>query len=228
MEAEVDVETWEMVHYRKGEMYYNIGDFDKAIDMFYTMSNGATRGCIKKPSSRDMALEFMAICFSDMPDGANEAMKFFKKNSNKSYEGLVMYTIGMKNRTHGQWDDAIKSLQVALKNYPYYKNAPIARQMLIECYIVKKDQEKANSERERLVDDYGPKSAWYARNAGEKSVIEQSRAEMDKALASLALYNHAMAQKSKDKNLYQKSDPAVRGVFQGIPGRRVAHLRVQI
>lgn len=217
VEAEVDVETWEMVHYRKGEMYYNIGDFDKAIDMFYTYVERCDQGVYKKAQFRDMALEFMAICFSDMPDGANEAMKFFKKNSNKAYEGLVMYTIGMKNRTHGQWDDAIKSLQVALKNYPYYKNAPLARQMLIECYIVKKDQEKANSERERLVDDYGPKSAWYARNAGEKAVIEQSRAEMDKALASLALYNHAMAQKSKDKNLYQKAIQRYEEFFKEFP-----------
>ena len=41
----------------------------------------------------------------------------------------------MKNRVHGQTDDAIISLQSALKNFPNYKDAPIAQQMLVECYV---------------------------------------------------------------------------------------------
>lgn len=217
VEAETDIETWEMVHYRKGEIYYNMGDFDKAINLFYSYVERCDQGIYKKAQFREMALEFMSICFSDMPDGGEEAIKFFKKIGKKPYEGFVMYTIGMKNRTHGQWDDAIKSLQVALKNYPFYKSAPLARQMLIECFIVKKDIEKANNERERLVDDYGPKSAWYSKNSGEKSVIEQSRNETNKALASLALYNHAMAQKSKDKNMYQKSIKRYEDFFKEFP-----------
>ena len=137
-ENEVDLQTWEMVHYRKGEMYYNIGDFDKAIEQFYTYIERCDAGIYKKREFRDMALEFMAISFSDMPNGAEEAIKFFKKAGNKPYEAQVMYTIGMKNRIHGQWDDAIKSLQTALKRFPYYSDAPIGRQMLIECFVVVK------------------------------------------------------------------------------------------
>jgi len=164
-EGEVDIQTWEMVHYRKGELYYNTGEFDKAINLFYTYVEKCDAGQYPKREFRDMALEFMAVSFSDMGNGANEAINFFKKVGAKSYEAYVMYTIGLKNRTHGQWDDGITALQTALKRFPFYKDAPLGRQMLIECYVVKKELEKANSERERLIDDYGPNSEWYAKNS---------------------------------------------------------------
>jgi hypothetical protein len=45
-ENEVDLQTWEMVHYRKGEMYYNMGDFDKAMINFIPTSSGG--GLYKK------------------------------------------------------------------------------------------------------------------------------------------------------------------------------------
>jgi cellulose synthase operon protein C len=216
-ENEVDLQTWEMVHYRKGEMYYNMGDFDKAIEQFYTYVERCDAGMYKKREFRDMALEFMAISFSDMPNGAEEAIKFFKRIGNKPYEAQVMYTIGLKNRLHGQWEDAIKSLQTALKQYPYYKNAPLGRQALIECFVVKKEHEKANEERISLVDDYGPGSAWYSKNQGEKAVIEQSRNEIKKAIASIAIYYHAKAQKSRDKSLYKNALKRYEDFFQQFP-----------
>jgi TolA-binding protein len=216
-ENEVDLQTWEMVHYRKGEMYYNMGDFDKAIDQFYTYIERCDAGMYKKREFREMALEFMAISFSDMPNGAEEAISFFKKVGSKPYEAQVIYTIGIKNRIHGQWEDAIKSLEAALKRFPYYADAPIGRQMLIECFVVKKEHEKANDERIKLVDDYGPGSAWYSKNSNRKDIIEKSRNEVKKAIASIAIYYHAIAQKKKDKSAYQKALKRYQDFFREFP-----------
>lgn len=204
-ENEVDVQTWEMVNYRKAEVYYNMGEFDKAVNLFETYVEKCDAGLYPKKEFRDMALEFMAISFSDMGNGGQEAINFFKKVGPKPYENYVMYTIGMKNRTHGQFDDAILSLTTALKRFPFYKDAPIARQALIDCYVVKKEQEKANAERERLVDDYGPGSEWYTKNSSQKEVIEQSQNEVRRALGNVAIYYHAVAQKKKSKDLYEKA-----------------------
>jgi TolA-binding protein len=148
---EVDIQTWEMVNYRKAEVYYNLGDFDKAVDLFHTYVENCDANIYPKKEFRDMALEFMAISFSDMGDGAKRAIDYFKRVGKKPYEDYVMYTIGLKNRTHGQFDDAIVALTTALKRFPNYKEAPTARQALIECYVVKKEHEKANQERVRLV-----------------------------------------------------------------------------
>jgi tetratricopeptide (TPR) repeat protein len=216
-EAEVDVQTWEMVHYRKAEMYYNMGEFDKAVNLFYTYVEKCDAGMYPKREFRDMALEFMAISFSDMGNGGQEAINFFKKVGSKPFEPYVMYTIGIKNRTHGQFDEAIKALTTALKKFPYYKDAPVARQDLIDCYVVKKEHEKANEERVRLVDDYGPGSKWYEKNSNEAAVIEQSQAEVRRALGNIAIYYHALAQKKKSKDLYQKALTRYKEYFQKFP-----------
>jgi tetratricopeptide (TPR) repeat protein len=216
-EREVDVSTWEMVHYRKGELYYNMGEFDKAVDLFQTYIERCDAGMYKKREFRTMALEFMAVCFSDMANGAEEGIKHFEKIGHKPYEDTVIYTIGMKNRTHGQWEDAIKALTTALDRFPYYKDAPIACQMLIECYVIKRQYEKANDQREKLVDDYGPGSQWFQRNADQKAVIEQSRNEIRKAIASIAIYYHALAQKKKDKSAYEKALRRYEDFFREFP-----------
>lgn len=201
----VDIQSWEMVVYRKAEVYYNLGDFDKAVDLFQEYVENCDAGVYQKKEFRDMALEFMAISFSDMGDGAKKAIDYFKKIGKKPYEDYVMYTIGIKNRTHGQFDDAIVALTTALKRFPNYKDAPTARQALIECYVVKKELEKANDERVRLVDDYVDGTEWYRYNKGQLAVIEKSQSEVRRALGHIAIYYHALAQKTKDRSAYEKA-----------------------
>jgi DNA uptake lipoprotein len=193
------------VQFRKGEINYNLGDFDKAVSLFFEYVEKCDAAEFPKQEFRQEALEYMGIAFSDMAHGSDEAIKFFKKTGGRPYEDYVMYTIGMKNRVHGQTDDAIISLQAALKKFPYYKDAPIAQQMLVECFVIKKDYVKANDAREKLVDTYWPGSEWYSKNSTQKAVIDQSRNEVRKALAAIPLYYHALAQKSKDKALYKKA-----------------------
>jgi cellulose synthase operon protein C len=213
---EVDPQIWEMVHYRKAEMYYNLGEFDKAVDLFHSYVEQCDAGVYKKREFREMALEFMAISFSDMSNGAEEAINFFKKIGSRPYESYIIYTVGLKNRSHGQWEDAIKALQTALKRFPFYKDAPLARQALIECFVVKKDYEKANVERESLVDDYGPGSAWYTKNT-DPVIRERSRNEVKKAISAIAIYYHAMAMKKKDKALYEKALKRYEAFFAAFP-----------
>jgi tetratricopeptide (TPR) repeat protein len=152
-----------------------------------------------------------------MPDGVDEAIKFFKKKSGKPYEAQVIFHIGEKNHAHGQWDAAIHALGGALKKYPMYKEAPIARQRLIECYVVKNEYQKANAERESLVDDYGEGSKWYAANSREKVVIDKAKAEVRRALGNVAVYYHGEAQRKKDRSMYEKAMKRYNEFFQKFP-----------
>lgn len=203
--AEVNLEIVEMVLYRKAEIYYNLGDFDQATELFFQYRENCDNGTFVKCEFRDDALDFLAVAFADMGNGGEAAEKFFKKAGSRPYEAFIFYTIGFKNRKHGQYDDAIVSLSTALSRFPYYKDAPLAQQNLVECYLIKKEYEKANGAREALVDDYRPGSAWYQNNSGQRAAIERSQSEVKRALASIAIYNHALAQKKKDKALFEKA-----------------------
>ncbi|MCL2689437.1 MAG: tetratricopeptide repeat protein [Chitinispirillia bacterium] len=214
---EIDPISWEMSQYRRAECAYNMGDFDKAVELFHNYVVNCDAGRYPRREFREMALEYMAIAFSDMQDGAEEAVKFFRKHPNKPYEAQVIYTVGMKNRNHGQWDQAISALTVALNKFPMYKEAPMARQALIECFVVKKEHKRANDERERLVDDYGPGSKWYQANSNERVVIEKSRNEVRRALGAIAIYYHAEAQRTRDRSMYERAMKRYQEFFQKFP-----------
>jgi tetratricopeptide (TPR) repeat protein len=151
----VNIDINEMVQWRKADVHYNMGDFDQALQLYFGYIEACDNGQFKKCEFHDMSLEMLGVTFSDMGNGGEEAEKFFKKIGHRPYEDYVFYTIGMKNRVHGQYDDAIKSLQFALNKFPYYKDAPLAQQMLVECFLVKKEYDKANEARIKLVDEYG-------------------------------------------------------------------------
>ncbi len=204
-EKDVNIEVWEMTHYRKAEMYYNQAAFDKAIDLFFTYIEKCNSGEYIKKEFIGEAKEFLAISFSDIPNGPERAVKFFKKVGHRPYEAYVMYTIGFKNRKHGQYDKAIEAFHTALEKYPYYREAPIARQKLIECYMIQKKPEKANEQRKILVDNYKSGTEWYEKNSNEKAVIDRSREHVKSALYNMGVYYHSMAQKEKKRSLYKKA-----------------------
>ncbi|MCL2183011.1 MAG: tetratricopeptide repeat protein [Chitinispirillia bacterium] len=206
---------WEMTHFRRGECANNLGDFDEAVKEFFSYVEECDKGSFTRKEYREQALEYMASAFADMENGVQEATKFFAKNK-KPYEAQVIYNIGAKNRDRGQWDAAILALEGALKRFPMYRDAPIARQRLIECYVVKKDP-KANEERERLVDDYGAGSKWHQANANEKVVIDLAKTSVRRALGDIALYYHGQAQRTKNQQMYQTAMKRYNEFFQKFP-----------
>ncbi len=215
--GEVNLEVAEMVHYRKAEILYNMGDFETAAQLFFDYREKCESASYRKCDFRDESLEFMAIAFSDMPEGADKAIKFFKKVGSRPYEADVIYLVGMKNHSHGQYDDAIVALQTALKRFPYYKDAPLAQQALIECFLIKKKYDEANEARERLIDYYQPGTEWYQKNASQKAVIEQANSQVKRALASVAVYYHAKAQSSKERSAYEKALKRYLEFFEKFP-----------
>lgn len=214
---EIDIQTWEMVHYRKAEVHYNIGDFDKAVELFHSYVEMCDAGRYQRQEFRGMALEFLAISFSDMADGAREALRYFRRVGDRPYIAQVIYMIGEKNYTHGQFDDAIVALNLALDRFPMYSQAPIARQYLIESYVIKREPEEANKHRESLVDDYGPGSQWYSRNSGEKVVIDKARDAMVNALGNLAIYYHSLAQSRRERSFYENAMQRYHEFFDRFP-----------
>jgi TolA-binding protein len=200
-----DAATWENVMYQKANVNYEKGDFDKAADLFLDYIERCESGEYAKKQYRNEAAEYLSAAYADLPQGVNEAIRAFKKLGGRPYEAQIVYGIGLKNRSHGQFDDAIVSLQTALKQYPYYKDAPVARHSLIECFVVKKKLEDANKEREVLVDEYSPGSTWYSKNSRDKAAVDQSNIYINKSLGNICLYYHAQAQQKKDKAMYQKA-----------------------
>ncbi|MBL8028057.1 MAG: tetratricopeptide repeat protein, partial [Fibrobacteres bacterium] len=141
--------------YRIASCYYNMSQFDKAIEKFFEYVEMADSGKFKKADFRDEAVEFLAISFSELPDGVDRAMKFFESKGGRPWGDFVLYTIGIKNRDHDNVEEAVKSLSTLLKHSPDFLEAPMALKALIDCHVLEKHYDKANELREQMIRDYG-------------------------------------------------------------------------
>lgn len=215
--TEVTPVVWEMVYYRRGECHLHLAAFDKAVEYFFNYIEKCNTGEFSRKELQNEALTNMIIAFSDMPDGAKEAVNFFKKHNERPYEAQVLYGIGMKNREHAQFDQAIVSLQTALEKYPLYKRAPSARYAQVESYVAKKQYDKANRSRMMLIADYKKGSSWYGKNRRNKKAIGQAQEYIKKALATMCIYYHAEAQKQKQKDYYEKACKSYEAFFRMFP-----------
>jgi len=74
-----------MVQYRKAEINYNLGDFDKAVALFFEYVEKCDAAEFPKKEFYQEALEYMAIAFSDMAHGSRKPSSFSKK----PVEGLM-------------------------------------------------------------------------------------------------------------------------------------------
>jgi tetratricopeptide (TPR) repeat protein len=189
-EAHINDAIREMAHFRKGEIYYNRGDFDMSAKLFGEYIDKCDRLEFPKRDLRPEAMEYLAVSFSDMDNGAQKALDYFNKLGNRSYEDTITYAVGMKNYDHGQYEAAILALSRAIEKFPYYEDAPRAQMNIVNSYVIRKKHEDANKEREKLVDNYGTQSIWAQRNAENKVAVAKADIEVKKALGTTLIHYH--------------------------------------
>lgn len=191
--------------YRIASCYYNMSQFDKAIEKFFEYIEMADSGKFKKADFRDEAVEFLAISFSELPDGAERAMKFFESKGGRPWRDFVIYTIGIKNRDHDNVQEAVKSLTFLLKHSPNFLEAPMALKALIDCQVLEKKYDEANSLRERMIRDYGPGSRWMEANKGAQERVAATMEYIKEAAAIIPVYYTKMGSIARDSGNGKKA-----------------------
>ncbi|MGM0443280.1 MAG: tetratricopeptide repeat protein [Fibrobacterota bacterium] len=184
----------EMAHYRKSEIYYNIGDLDKSAKLFGEYVDNCDRGVFPRGDLRSEAIEYLAITFSDMPKGAERAISYFQEKGGRSYEDTVIYNVGFKNFDHGQYEQSIVALETAIQKYPNFERAPEAQMKIVNSHVINKKYAKANAAREKLVSDYSRNSSWIRNNQGNRIALAKAENQVKEAISSIAVYYHTEAQ----------------------------------
>jgi tetratricopeptide (TPR) repeat protein len=215
--AQVEPMQWEMTHFRKGNVAYNMGDYDKAAEYFFTYLDACDRGEYARRQFYTEALEFLASSFADMPDGVQEAIKFFSSRPGKPYEADIIYRVGTKNWERSQWEAAILALDGAIGRFPQHKEAPRSHEMLIHSYMMRRNFDKANEIRERLVDGYGPGSAWHNANRNDAAAIEIAQGAIRRSLGDIAIHHHREAQRTRDRAAFDRALARYNEFFQRFP-----------
>jgi len=175
------LESWDspffsMALYKLGWSYYSIENYQKAIGTFVYLvedivalnKSGQKSLEASKADLRREAIDYIAICFSEY-GGPDKARKFLVAKKSKDYTPGVLESMARLYNERNFYGDAITTLQMLIEFYPNQVDAAFHHKKIVENYEKAGEADKADVERVKIVEQYGPGSEWLQQiAAGDK------------------------------------------------------------
>jgi TolA-binding protein len=199
--------------YKMGWAFYNQGDigvssleYQKSIDAFTTLIESSG----KKSVLTDEAMEFTAISLTEWSSDPNDETAIakaigyyseeFRGGKERDYSPEVLHELGdVYLYKQDKLKAAATAYETVLEYYPDYGRAPELLDSLVECYLREEDYDNAHNTRVRIVDDYGPGSAWYE-NQEDLDVRHKALQRWENALYEVAVYFNMQAERKSRTN----------------------------
>ena len=182
-----------MAIYHMAESQNNIGDYEESAKTFFEYVTGSDEG--KYPNDfRPEALIYMAGSFADLDDGIDRAMDYLGSKE-VTFKDTLFFEIGMKNMDRDRLEEAAYSFTRLLEYNSNYVDAPIAHVKLLTILDEKKEVEKAQEQRLKVVKLYSTESDWYLKNSGNQDAIKSSKKAIRDAYFDIPAYYHRKANK---------------------------------
>jgi tetratricopeptide (TPR) repeat protein len=197
--------------YKIGWAWYNMGDigqssleYEKAIDAFTTLIEESEQ----KSVLTDEAMEFSAISLTEWATNPDDETAItnalsnydalFEGGKKRSYSPEILHQLAdVYLYKQDKLKAATSIYEALLAKYPDYEKAPTVLDSLVEAYLRNEDYEGAHETRVRVVDNYGPSSAWYQRQK-DMDVRNEALKRWEKSLYEVAVYNHQKGENEAD------------------------------
>ncbi len=208
----VDADMWsnpfyDMSLYKLGWSYYRINRYPEAISSFMfllkdlrTLERIQTQKLDLIASDlKNEAVTYIAVSFTEYAE-PEDAFRFLSSFSDSSNKYQILEKLASVYFQHDLLDEAIKTYNYLIAEFPKNQNAPVFSQKIIEVYEKKFDLSKANSMRGELIDYYKPGSEWFT--AQKDSVIkEETLSLIRNDLYTKGVYHQQQAREKADKDL---------------------------
>lgn len=199
--------------YKLGWSYYLLSRYDEAINFFAQVidfyEEGRGQRALRGEDLKAESMTYMAICFAEkhpFGGGEAEALEYFKKLGERSWERDIMVRIGDVYLERASFDGARDAYTAALTRYPTDPDNPSVWMKIVECYEKEGDYDLAIAEREKFADKFGPGTSWWEANRGNPDAINSATEMVANALYAAATFHHELAQREqnsqKQKELY--------------------------
>jgi len=193
--------------YKMGWAFYNQGDigissieYQKAIDAFTELIESSGRQSVLT----EEAMEFAAISLTEWSSDPNDETAIakavghygeeFRGGKERDYSPEVLQELGdVYLYRQDKLKAAATAYEAVLEYYPDYDRAPEVLDSLVECYLREEDYDNAHTTRVRIVDGYGPGSAWYE-NQEDLDVRHKALQRWENALYGVAVYFNMQAE----------------------------------
>ena len=189
--------------YKMGWCYYNVGEYDTAIDTMkdlLTETDRREREGEGGISLRDEALRDLVIFFSEKDD-LQAAKEFFIRYGEKKYYRKMLTKLGGKYIEQGKNELAIQTYRELIMDNPFAGDNPEHQNQIINAYQRRDKFEDAKAEIEKLVEAYGRDSRWARENGDNKGALKEAERLIEKNLYDIAVENHQQALKRRSSKL---------------------------
>lgn len=186
--------------YKLGWAYYRLNRLDDANRYFVDVLDYGVTHDLPESAMRQEAIQYIGISFSD--EGGLEALEeMLEALGNPPYalELVSGFADVLFDQTRHM--EAIEAYFRVTELFPLQPNNPEILLKVMDTFQRLALLEEAFEVRERLVTEYGPRSAWYRHYAGsateparDAALAEETRQMTEKLLYEYARYVHARAQ----------------------------------
>ncbi len=186
--------------YKLGWCYYNVGEYDKAIETMkavvnHSMANQQTQSSLQL---QDEALKDLVRFFADA-DKMNEAIEYFTSLGRSDLIRTTLKRLAAMFYEQGKFDRSIEMYRRLILDAPTSKDNPEYQAEIISAYKKMGQREKVLEEINRLRTDYGSNSAWARANAADPQAIAEAQSKIEGQLRGIAVDYHNTARQ------YEKS-----------------------
>ena len=206
-----DGDIYFLALYKLGWSYYNQAtrtsqeEYQRAVEVFGQLVDAYDRLTPDQQSRlglRGEAIEYMAIAFTQV-GGAEAANRFFEKRGGVPYQQTVLRRVATSLRDQGDFTRAVEAFNAVLQEEPTDSSALSIQREIVDIYQNRMLQfDSAQAARLRLVENFGPNSAWAQANPG---LVAQATAAREDALRQSGQYLLAAAQQRNDRARYAEA-----------------------
>ena len=203
-----DSPYFDMALYKLGWCYYNVDDFSQSIGTFLFLIEDSkllerleTELGKTKADLRSEAIKNVSINFAEF-GGAAKAGEFLKEYKDKDFTEQILLHLAEIFQKRNFYEDAIETLNVLIGFYPNKPKAAKFQKTIVDNYELAGAKGRADAEREKLVDQYGPGSPWL-KQIPEGEVRQEILDIAEEFLYTLGSEAHERARQSEKSVVYE-------------------------
>ena len=204
---------------------YNAHDFRSAIARFQEVVDYSDRQAegkdrdriqLKNEALKDVVLPFAQL---DVVEGA--AAYLTEKGGPRGVE--LIDRLAATYFDSGKFEQAIRVYRLLAGQAPRDARAAAWQQKILLAYDKLNRREEVAREMERLVADYGPRSAWASANAGRANALNEAHDLTESALRELVQDYHQEAIKTKNAGTYRLARDIYKRYLDAFPDSESAY-----
>jgi len=156
--------------YKMGWCYYNLDEYEKAIDTFFSLLDYDLTGEAASESLADESIDIIARSFAESA-GTPGLVRRLSSRSHDPRSQAILFKLADLYKERSFYPEAIGTYKTLIKLYPAGKDLPSALAHMDESYYLRGNTVAALELRESYADIVGPNTSWYS-NATEENKAE--------------------------------------------------------